>query len=216
MRWIVVCAALLLLVSARVARAQEQGYYVADAYGGRVTYVPNGDPNAAQNVDEWQVWLFEKDSPKRWGSEWSILSGPSAAAVMDKLHAAQKFEQVSCKFSKQPYPARRGTYTNPLGPIAITKRGTTPGTEKQARKQIDNLVDQIVATWELVGEVTLNEEFVDDLRDAHQRVGELQKRLNHGYGYLSEMEVNRALDAVMKDMDRVRRASGRGNAILAK
>jgi hypothetical protein len=127
---IVVMAAMAPYTMRQEVRASTTaGYYVWD--GQRLVERRNGDTQSVSGVLEWQVWLYTTRDRHRWG----IISGPTAAKVIERRRHHQEQDEKANR--RCDCPPSDLTYSDYLGPIAVIKH--KPGTTQRVLNQIAGL-----------------------------------------------------------------------------
>src|ERR1700756_1574113 len=157
---------LCLVAVVPCARTQRQDDSDKNAYylfNGKTLEAANDNPAYAKPT-RWQVWLYREGVriPRHTSglqySRWGLIEESSAGRVLQRLKAAQRFEEAYLKFFG-PDTWGRYTFLNSLGPIAVAEqpietRSTEIFTEAQppelaARYQLlrlDDRLDRLVTT----------------------------------------------------------------------
>ena len=225
-----VLSALLMLLGTATVKGQNSTFYIRK--GNQITKVENVDP-AKIKVTEWQVLLFKKGAPKKVGTQWGIIDGKSADAVMKKLKSSQDFEIRYNKWAgKGPVQDEVFTNFNPLGPVAVMENATSdrekqnqkdPATQEKWEKlkaiydEVKGYYDGYQQTMEImsgsdsqtpfdnVGNVF--REYADNLKEAYLRVLDLQYKLQKINGYSME-EIDRNISLINANLSVVSRNAG--------
>lgn len=168
------------------SQAQPQSsYYV---YDGTAVQVVHEDPARAKYT-QWQVWLFT--FPVSIGthtaglaySRWGVISGWTAESVMKQLEAYQGFEQAYLNFFGAGSWVRQ-TFSNPVGPIAITgpaiqNEFASPFELSELNYRLERLVKAVQPSLEnneSEGGSSVREYF-DEIANAVMKVTELYSHL---------------------------------------
>ena len=186
----ILCVYLFLTVIS--ARAQEQKpHYV---YNGTTLRVMDEDLATAK-YNHWEIWLYREgvriphSATGLQYSRWGLIEGGSAESVIKELRDAQSFEEVYLSFFG-PGTWGRYTFSNPLGPIAVSDRAieneTTdlepPYRLDEVRGRVDRLIVNAQPSLEKndsEGPSSPHKEYFDQIRDALQRVSKLYNLLAH-------------------------------------
>jgi hypothetical protein len=183
-----------LLAIVPCARTQRQdgdnnNYYV---FNGKTLKITNDKPANAKQI-RWQVWLYREGVriPRHTAglqySRWGVIEESSAGRVLQRLRAAQRFEEAYLKFFG-PDTWSQYTFLNSLGPIAVPERPTETGsteihfTETQP-PELEGL-DRLITTAgpslennESEGASSAVKQYFDKIRDALQQVSKLSSQL---------------------------------------
>src|SRR6266404_4130050 len=213
---------LCLLAIVPCARTQRQddsdknAYYV---FNGKTLEIANDNPAYATQM-RWQVWLYREGVriPRHTAglqySRWGLIEETSAGRVLKRLKAAQRFEEAHLKFFG---PGTWGPYTflNSLGPIAVAEQPTeTRSTEIQFTgtqppelgalyqlRRLDDRLDGLITTAgpslennESEGPSSPVKEYLDQIRDALQRISKLSSQLARAHPQLQfiKLEIAKA------------------------
>jgi hypothetical protein len=200
-----------LLAGAVPANAQQQqAHYV---YNGATLQVAD-DTHTYAKYGRWQVWLYQSGVriPHHpvglQYSRWGLMEGESSESVIKQLRDAESFEEVYVSFFG-PGTWGRNTFSNPLGPIAVTGQAIeNDPTALETRYQLDGLrgrVNRLIVSAqpslennECEGPSSPHKEYFDQIRDALQQVSKLHSQLartRHEVHFISE-EIARTAKAV--------------------
>ena len=181
-----------LLAAPLSARPQAQNArYV---YDGKILQAMDEDFSPAKHT-QWQIWLYQEGIRiPRYTigiqySRWGLIEGTSAENVMNQLRALQSFEAAYLRFFG-PHEWGRYTFFNPMGPIAISVllfEDQSAALEKlyQLRwlqERVNTLVRAATPSLEnnqRFGTPSLVEGYLDQIREALQRVSKLHSQLSH-------------------------------------
>jgi hypothetical protein len=119
MQTVMTLTAMIGLALDHALAADTDIYYVYD--GHKASQVMERDL-AGMDIDEWQIWLYERGADTGGPNHWGLIEGKTSDAVTKQLKADQKFELAYAKFMGQPPDSDPLTYFNPLGPIAVLKQ----------------------------------------------------------------------------------------------
>ena len=179
---------LYLFLTVISARGQQQNpYYV---YNGMTLRVME-EGFALAKYNHWQIWLYREGAriPQYAAglqySRWGLIEGGSPESVIKALRDAQSFEEV---YFFGPGTWGRYTFSNPLGPIAVSDRPLENETaDPEARYRLDEVrgrVNRLTVNAQpslknnhSEGPSSPHREYFDHIRDALQLVRKLDNLL---------------------------------------
>ena len=197
---------LYLFLTVISARGQQQNpYYVYN--GTTLRVVDEGFAPAKYN--HWQIWLYREGAriPQYAAglqySRWGLIEGGSAESVIKELRDAQSFEEVYVTFFG-PGTWGRYTFSNPLGPIAVSDRPIenetayleAPYRLAEVRGRVNRLIVNAQPSLKnnhSEGPSSPHREYFDQIRDALQQVSKLYSLLARSpeQGHYASEEITR-------------------------
>jgi len=92
--------------------------------GQTISKIENGVADQVR-PSEWQVRLYKNGAPTGGRDNWGLITGKTAASVMEQLKREQQFQIRFARFAGTDYRMEVCTHFNPLGPIAVVKQSKT-------------------------------------------------------------------------------------------
>jgi len=201
-------AFLFLLIFANDAISQE--FYILQ--NGQLTVTRNGDPTSMK-PEEWQIRLFPAGMPTNTQLWWGLITGATYESVQRQLQASQQFELSYNRFFGTT--ERNFTNFNTLGPIAKMpdprnrRDADTAGRIFTVASRMLKLMDAAKTMVDVARNAptvprknfgAVATEYFQNLRDAQNRLRDLQTRLDKGI--LAD-----GLDQIMASITRAERAA---------
>lgn len=217
-----------LTLSGMININAQETYYIRN--GNQISKVEHSDPTKV-NAKEWQVLLFKRGASKTPGTQWGLISGKSAEEVMHKLKSNQDFEIRYNKWAgKGAVQDEVYTHFNPLGPVAVVEK-SSPGKSSKQDNELKEKLNKVLTVYNNVKEYLDNQEkiakilsesntetpfddvgnvfkeYTENLKQAFQRVSDLQNRLQRGMNIsMEQIDIN--INEINKNLQVVRTNSG--------
>ena len=225
----VFCLTLVLFLMQTESAFGQDSFYIDN--GSTLQKVENGDPTKIR-VIEWQVRLYKTGQPRSGNGHWGMITGRTAASVMEKLKKAQNFELSYNNWAgRGRVPDPVNTHFNALGPIAKVEREQSAqekernkkrlipketldrieGAYKRARdyREAFDIIPEIIGDSEAKGNNPFHgvgdnlREYMDKLRDALEKLRILRDKLDATNAPAID-EINRSLDEINHALDEAR------------
>jgi hypothetical protein len=212
---LMICAILLIFVTALAVPAQAQQAYVWS--GTSLNSVPTTEGLTCSN---WTLWYFKRGAIQTPGTQWGAEIENSAEKVLKNQQDGEKFDKTWAKWLNGP--PDQFVHDNYLGPICETSTAfdATPDTINAIEKagelagRVSNLISQIRSVLNGAESATTTgyqgyylqandksqlEEFLERIQEISEHVHKLQKELMQRFGP-TMMQINADINTVTRQL----------------